>query len=199
MPARVPRFRRWLQPMNANLASHRLTDLPPHAIHPDAELQRLIAGARIGMIVLDASLIVEANDGALRVFGCDRDDLCCSQLSEWVARESHQLLQSGFRSGFLAPYIVRGLSRNGATFSLEIEAKARLHYHGRQVVLAAVREVGEFVASGHFPDLTAAVGHTPPQPRGLASQRRTIRFNAPRADISGDCFFKGRSTKVSAG
>ncbi|MGH7674247.1 MAG: PAS domain S-box protein, partial [Gemmatimonadales bacterium] len=115
------------------------------AIVRDSEerFRMLSEAAFEGIGVNENGVIVEANRRLAEMLGCELRELIGSPVVEFVAPESHALVQSrmvGEGDDRRGPYEHLARRRDGSTFPVEVQGRA-VRFRGREARVSAVRDI----------------------------------------------------------
>jgi PAS domain S-box-containing protein len=176
--------------------SYDLTGTQAGGAVDDAELRRneerfrLLAEASMEAVAIhEAGRILEANQALADMFGYDLADVVGMDVSEFVAPESRDLVTATIASGYEGLYQAFGRRKDGSAFAVEVCGKNIL-YQGRQVRVAAIRDVGARAAAAGAaagaakPGRRSGKGRSARRPRRLAGgPRKPVRLSERETEV----------------
>lgn len=96
-----------------------------------------------GIVLHDDGRIIQANEQCYNMFGYTRQELADKNIIHTlVAPDSVAMMKQKIASRDLGPYEVTCLKKDGTTFPVEIRVRT-MGYHGREIRMAAVRNLSE--------------------------------------------------------
>jgi PAS domain S-box-containing protein len=121
------------------IESKRATD----ALQESIERYQTQADATFEAIFISENgVCLDTNQTAARMFGYRQEELIGIYGTELMAPESKPLAKHNMLSGYEKPYQVLAQRKDGTTFHAEIRGKM-MHYKGRNVRIAVVRDIDE--------------------------------------------------------
>ncbi|HEY9606112.1 MAG TPA: PAS domain S-box protein, partial [Allocoleopsis sp.] len=102
--------------------------------------RRLSEATFEGIVIHDKGIILDVNQALARMLGYETSELLGMNAFELVAPESRDLALQYLQSGYLEPYEVVAVRKDGSQFPVEIQAKI-IPYQDRRVRVVAVRDI----------------------------------------------------------
>jgi PAS domain S-box-containing protein len=113
------------------------------ALQESEERFRQLSDAAFEAIILhDQGTILEVNQSFCRMYGYERAEVIGKSVLDLALPEFHELLLQKVRSGDTGPYEGHALRKDGTIFRAEVAGKP-IHYQGRVVRVAAIRDITE--------------------------------------------------------
>ena len=113
------------------------------ALQESEERFRQLSEAAFEAIILhDQGTILEVNQSFCGMYGYERAEVIGNSVLDLALPEFRELLLQRMRSGDTGPYEGPALRKDGTTFKAEVAGKP-IHYQGRTVRVAAIRDITE--------------------------------------------------------
>ena len=114
------------------------------ALRESEERFRALSDASLeGIAITEGTQILDANRAFARLFGhADASQLTGTNVLEFVAPPSRELVVEHSSNAYSRPYEARGLRKDGSTFDMEVHGE-KFSYKGRWVRVTAVRDITE--------------------------------------------------------
>ena len=123
--------------VNAHLTIARLQ----HQLAQENErFQRLANATFEGILIYDTEQILDANQAAGQMFGCQAEEAIGKPLLELLTPESRQTIEAELDQRDLYPCEAEGLRKDGSSFPIEIQTKT-IPWTTGEVRVAAVRDL----------------------------------------------------------
>jgi PAS domain S-box-containing protein len=100
----------------------------------------LAAAAVESTIVHERGVILDANEGAARMFGWSVDELRGRNILDFAAAESHATVLQSLLTGTEEAYEAVGVRRDGSRFPAELQGRA-LRWQGRPARVTTIRDI----------------------------------------------------------
>lgn len=129
----------WAFILKNTLTDRRRAD---HELRLSEERFRQLANATWEAIVIhENGIVLQANEQYCDMFGYKPEEVHGNQmLDRTISPQSMDYIKQQIKDGFLGPYEVTGIKKDGTEFEIEIRVRM-MDYHGRTARVAAIRDI----------------------------------------------------------
>ncbi|MBI1878196.1 MAG: PAS domain S-box protein, partial [Chloroflexi bacterium] len=106
----------------------------------EERFSRFSEAAFEGIGIADAGIVIDANRQLAQMLGYELPEIMGMSVMNFIAPESHDLVQQNRLSEYEGPYEHIALRKDGSIFPVEVRAKT-LPYKGRVVRVTAIRDI----------------------------------------------------------
>jgi PAS domain S-box-containing protein len=124
------------------LARHSATGFETEYQESELRFQRLIEAAFEGLCISEKGKIVDANQVFLKMYGYDNAEVSGMPIFSFIHEDDRPLVQKNQEENYDKPYTVRGLRKDGSSFSVEVHGKT-IPFHGSHARVTSFRDITE--------------------------------------------------------
>lgn len=104
---------------------------------------RILSNVSFEAIFLsDKGYGVDVNEVGIEMFGYSLDEIKKMFATDLFEETSKEIVKNNILSGYLEPYEVNGVKKNGEIFPVEVQGKNYMH-NGRNIRVTAIRDISE--------------------------------------------------------
>lgn len=101
------------------------------------------------IFISEKGICLEQNEMARQMFGYTDEEAIGRYGTEWIVAEDRDRVMKNMLSGYIKPYEVTALRKDGSSFPCLIQARM-MHYHDRNVRVTSLRDISEQKAANQI-------------------------------------------------